>query len=411
MPRYVLLGLAGKDVDVLSRLSRLEPRPEVLVVHPDPGALILRLADVAQMPALTEPPRARADDVVVVPSVPHEEVAAWAQSWRDVGARIVLPDGVERRTEASPVVHAAVSAQAAAAASALSAMTPAGRGPAVAIPPPVPSTAPPAPSKPSEEKPTTRADKGASPMGNGSSHPPDAVPATADSGHPAELQAGSAEAWESPEATFRYLVEQALGRDAGVTLWWNGGVDTWVPWVWTGASPGARLKEPDDSLCLQTECGEFRVAGAEERGARLNVLAMTRVAEDMALRDLMHWRREARPLAVHGLPDPHAEKNALAGWMAPVMNALDATLALVWRREGAGWRLLHAEGEGLGLDGTFVVPAPLFAATFETEHSPLRRWEPVSGLRVHLQVKGDDPRWPLRLRRVELALAGEESAW
>mgnify|MGYP001069874463 FL=1 len=59
MSRYVLMGLAGKDVDVLTKLSRLSPRPEVLVVHSDPGALILRLADVAQLPALTEPPRPR----------------------------------------------------------------------------------------------------------------------------------------------------------------------------------------------------------------------------------------------------------------------------------------------------------------------------------------------------------------
>lgn len=416
MPRYVLLGLAGKDVDVLSRLSRLDPRPEVLVVHPDPGALILRLADVAQMPALTEPPRARADDVVVVSSTPHEEVAEWAKSWREVGARIVLPDGVQGASEVSPAVHAAVSAQAAAAASALSAMTPPSRGPAVAVPPVAQET-----SKPPEEKPVTRLETAVSQAGNGSDHSPapapdpvvDPAPAPPVPAldHVSDLPAGSAAAWESPEATFRYLVEQALGRDAAIALWWNGGVDTWVPWVWTGASAGARPKDADDALCLHTECGEFQVTGAGDRHGRLNAAALTRVAEDMALRDLMRWRREARSLAAHGLPDPQAEKDALAGWMSPVLLALDAAAALVWRREGAGWRLLHAQGEGLGLDGTFTVPAALFAATFEAENSPWLRWEPGAGLRVHLQVKGDDPRWPLRLRRVELALTGEGPAW
>lgn len=410
MPRYVLLGLAGKDVDVLSRLSRMDPRPEVLVVHPDPGALILRLADVAQMPALTEPPRPRADDVVVVSSAPHEEVAEWAKSWREVGARIVLPDGFQRTGEVSPAVHAAVSAQAAAAASALSAMTPMGRG-SVAEAPPVAQ----APSNPPEEKPVTHVERGASPMGNGSDHPPepDPVPVTA-AQVPVQArdpQPGSATEWESPEATFRYLVERALGRDAAITLWWNGGVDAWVPWVWTGGSPGVRPKDSGDMLPLHTECGEFQVSGAGERRGLLNPAALTRVAEDMALRDLMRWRREARTLTGRGLPDPRADQHALAGWIAPVMVALDVAAALVWCREGDGWRLLHAEGEGLGLDGTFVIPAALFAATFESESSPWRRWEPAADLRVHLQVKGDDPRWPLRLRRVQLALAGEETAW
>ncbi len=424
MPRYVLLGLAGKDVDVLSRLSRLDPRPEVLVVHPDPGALILRLADVAQMPALTEPPRARADDVVVVPSAPHDEIAEWAKAWREVGARIVLPEGLQPASEVSPAVHAAVSAQAAAAASALSAMTPPVRVSTTHAAPVAQ-----APPNPPEETPVTHNETVSSGAGNGSHHPPEPAPAPAPvpapvpapavvpapsiepSEHAPELELGSAAAWESPEATFRYLVEDALGRDAAIALWWDGGVDTWVPWLWTGASAGARPGDSGDVLALRTECGEFRVSGAGERRGRLHTAALTRVAEDMALRDLMRWRREARSLAAHGLPDSQAEKSVLAGWMSPVLIALDAAAALVWRREGAGWRLMHVEGEGLGLEGTLTVPDALFAATFEAERSPWWRWEPAPGLRVHMQMKADDPRWPLRLRRVELALAGEETAW
>ena len=411
MPRYVLLGLAGKDVDVLSRLSRMDPRPEVLVVHPDPGALILRLADVAQMPALTEPPRPRADDVVVVSSAPHEEVAEWAKSWREVGARIVLPDGLQRASEVSPAVHAAVSAQAAAAASALSAMTPMGRG-SVAEAPPVAQ----APSNPPEEKPVTHVERGASPMGNGSDHPADPVPAPRPKPRSrrrrADPEPGSATAWESPEATFRYLVEQALGRDAAITLWWNGSVDAWVPWVWTGASPGARPQDSGDVLPLRTECGEFQVSGAGERRGQLNPAALARVAEDMALRDLMRWRREARALTGHGLPDPQADRQALAGWIAPVMVALEwrgrsgvasrgrrvAVAARRGRRPGIGWDVHHPRRPLRG----------------HLRGGDVRRGgagSPQPDLRVHLQVKGDDPRWPLRLRRVQLALAGEETAW
>jgi hypothetical protein len=153
------------------------------------------------------------------------------------------------------------------------------------------------------------------------------------------------------------------------------------------------------------------VSGAGERRGRLNTAAVTRVAEDMALRDLMRWRREAKALMGRRPPDPRGEKGVLVDWTTPVMLALGCEAALVWRREGAGWRLMHVVGEGLGLEGTLTVPDALFAATFEAERSPWRRWEPAPGLRVHMQMKADDPRWPLRLRRVELALAGEETAW
>ena len=222
---------------------------------------------------------------------------------------------------------------------------------------------------------------------------------------------GPAEVWESPEATLRYLAEQALGRGAAVTLWWDGGLGSWVPWVWTGPSPGPRPQEPADALHLRTECGEFRLSGAGERSDQLPVAALTRVAEDMALRDLLRWRREARGLAALGLPDLHGESAALAGWVAPVRRILAATAVLMWRREGPLWRLVHAEGEGLGLEGTFTLPGDLFTATFEGERSPWRRWEPTPGLRAHLRLEGEDPRWPLRLRRVERALTGEGAAW
>ena len=47
MSRVVLLNLADVDVDVLTQLSRRDPRPEVVVVHPDANALISRLARLA----------------------------------------------------------------------------------------------------------------------------------------------------------------------------------------------------------------------------------------------------------------------------------------------------------------------------------------------------------------------------
>ena len=44
----------------------LDPRPDVLVVHEDPAALIMKLAKLADVPASTELPGAQADDVVVI---------------------------------------------------------------------------------------------------------------------------------------------------------------------------------------------------------------------------------------------------------------------------------------------------------------------------------------------------------
>ena len=96
MSRLVLLGLGEDDVDVLSQVSLMDPRPEVLAVHPDPEALILCLASLAEFPALTEPPRPRPDDVVVVPARGGGPAAEMAEAWRQVGARIIHPDDVGR---------------------------------------------------------------------------------------------------------------------------------------------------------------------------------------------------------------------------------------------------------------------------------------------------------------------------
>jgi len=229
---------------------------------------------------------------------------------------------------------------------------------------------------------------------------------------PAAPDAPPAEIWERPEASFRYLVRQAGGEGTEATLWWDGMTDVWVPWVWAGESPaGGTAEGPADGIEIPSSWGRFRLTGMGKDTASLNLAALARVAEDMALRDLMGWRRRAHALAAHGLPDPHADGNALAAWSQPVLDALGAGATLFWRREGAGWKLVQARGEGLGFTGSLVLPEGLLAATFEHEASPWRRWDPSPEVRLHLAGPGADPRWPLVLRRVELALAGEVPTW
>jgi hypothetical protein len=132
-----------------------------------------------------------------------------------------------------------------------------------------------------------------------------------------------------------------------------------------------------------------------------------RVAEDLALRDLMLWQQEAPQLVRHGLPSAELHAGALKDWALPVLTRLEAQAALLWRGTPVGWTLLLAQGDGLRLDGTLVLPERLLLATFESGTVPWRRWDPVSGLRFYLVPKGDERRWPLRLARVARALAGD----
>ena len=217
--------------------------------------------------------------------------------------------------------------------------------------------------------------------------------------------------WETPEETFRYLAAQTLGADQPVSLWWDGGAGVWVPWVWTGEVPSRRPEPPEYGVEIPSRWGSFRLAVSAREAGRVPVAAFARVAEDLALRDLMVWRQEARRFAAHGLPEPDMKAADLHRWAEPVLAHLGADSLLLWRREGDRYRLLHAEGGGFEFSGTLIMPAARVAATFETDAAGWRRWDPLPWLRVHLGTDKSDPRWPLKLRRMELALAGEDTPW
>jgi hypothetical protein len=369
MSRLILLGLGEKDVDVFSRIQALDPAPEILVVHPDPASLVLKLARLAELPTDTRPPEPRGDDVVVAP--PGGGLNHLLEPWRREGARIIAPDVVgqglwERHHTADPLRDAAA-----------------------------------APPRARKEGRTTMASKEldsskeAPARTVGTPRPPDGAGSGYASGPPLEI-------WESPEATFRYLVARAMGPDTRATLWWDGGTESWVPWLWMGDGPDGR---PEDGLDLGTHWGNFRLTGLAE-GASIPRAALLRVAEDLALRDLMLWQQEAPHLVRHGLPGTDLHAGALKEWATPVLTRLEVESSLLWRGTPEGWSLLFAQGEGLRLDGTVVFPERLLLATFDAAASPWRRWDPVDGIRFYLIPRGDERRWPLRLARVARALSG-----
>ena len=65
MPRLILLGIDDKDVDILSHVRSLEPPPEMVVIHPDPEALVLRLGALAEIPVSIQSVDPLGDDVVL----------------------------------------------------------------------------------------------------------------------------------------------------------------------------------------------------------------------------------------------------------------------------------------------------------------------------------------------------------
>ena len=381
MPRLVLLGIEDKDVDVLSRIAGMEPRPEVVVIHPDPEALVLRLGALAELPISTQTVEPLGDDVVLISGAAGDIEPDLLEPWRREGARIVEPpawdlelsppdEGPSLRREESVVRALRETFDETAT------QKTADLGHALAEEPDMqPGPSPPAPGPEREEEHMT-------PI---SETPPPNI-------------------WESPEATFRYLVEQTVGEGSKVTLWWNGNTGVWVPWLWMGAAPA----ENKGGVELSSRYGEFRLTGAESGQDRLNVPALTRVAEDIALRDLASWQETERELRGRAVPDPTAAVGALEAWATPVLAVLGAQAVLLWRRDEDGWVLVLARGEGLSLSGELRMSPEMFAATFEHPGSSWRRWDPSVGLRLLCLLDGAGSRWPLMIHRVEKALAAAE---
>lgn len=428
MSRLVLLGLGDDDVDVLSRLARLDPRPDVFVFHPQDGALILRLAAISEWPAATVPPEPREDDVAVIPAATGSLITELVDRWRELGARVVSPVTLAELSSAEleapvemPESIRAIAESASEAPvtetveSAMSPVTPLPESEPELAPDPEPvseQTLEPTqeptlePTLEPTPEPTPEPDSKVEPMAQ-TEHPAtkndaSAPAANADNG----LATPPADVWASPEATFRYLIEQTLGADASVGLYWNGATDVWVPWTWTGDTPD-RDADMESGVSVPMQWGEMRVLG--EGTDRLNMGALQRVAEDIALRDLMQWRETSRSLGQHGRPSSSADAGQLAAWLEPVWGVLNVQAALTWRRSSEGWSLMGARGSGLNMSGVFNMPERLLEATFEGPGSPWTRWEPADGLRLHLASDSVDPRLPLRLRRVELAVSGEDA--
>lgn len=371
MQRLLLLHLEDADVDVLARITGLEPRPEVLLVHPQPSDVLRHLADLAELPIADTPPPPGPDDVVVVPPHNGGALASWVDTFRDAGARIMNLEDVGR-------VPWPKAGEAAAAAS------PAGGEPEAAGTPPSPGTGGAAEAEAQGSVAVAIGDPAS---------PPVSVP-------PPEV-------WTDPAATFRYLASVAGGENAAVTVWWDGDAGIWIPLLTTEAFPAAPGSDTPRGRALSTEYGRLVLAGEPAPDAR----AVTRVAEDVILRDLAAWRRKTRTLAGHGTPAPGSGAEALRAWALPVLDALGVADALAWRRRDGEWQLLLTRGKGIRLSGDLVLSEALFEAGFGSLGEAWEVWDPVEDFRLQVAPAPGDLALPLRRHRVEQALRGEAAAW
>lgn len=377
MTRLVLLGLDDEDVDVLSRIPKLNPPPEVVVVHPDPDALIAKLAGVAEHTVQAEPPPARADDVVVTSGEDPR-----LDPWKGLGAQIVAPVALstsvisgqrkppsreERAGAREPEEFEVVVSS--------RARSPARKGP------------------PTEGEPvfSTRSKRGEKMQSR--------------AGQPSQAERSLPKvSWENPEGPLRALAKTLGPEGESVTLWWDGNVGVWVPWAWVGSDPGDAGDEEPGGVELSSEWGRFRVAGP----AKLeSAAAWTRVAEDLVLRDLLRWERRRSDLSLLGPLPATSDLEALVSWYGKVKDELSAHAALLWQQSDGGWTLLEAWGEETAFRGELLLPDSLLVATFEQPGSPWRSWGPVPEARFYFTVAPEDRRWPLRVHRLEQTLSLE----
>ena len=368
MPRLLVMGLNDEDVDVLTHLSSISPEAEVVIFHRDPSALVMKLADVAALPITTELPEPESTDIVVASDSEATEGELLAP-WNSLGARILRPRSLTTDSVSPPgepafsgskgeEVNINTETQKA---------TPEGRltfqSPRASVPP-------------SETKPADP--------------PPDI--------------------WIHPEATFRYLVEQAAGADSPVTLWWEGNTGVWVPWLWTGDGPEGDPEVAGQGVEVPFSWGTYRLVGEREALDQLNMAALSRVVEDLALRDLASWRQAAEDLRSLGYPDP-GDEAAVSDWADRVLTPLHSEAAMIWRHDEDTWRLIGTWGEGIIFNGDLIFSETLFAAIYENANTNWSRWDLDDGFCIQLIMPEDDPRWPLRLHRVQRAMIGESGGW
>lgn len=389
MSRIVFLGLADGEVDALAHLPGMDPHPEVVVAHPDPAALVLQLASLSDLSTTTASPSPRADDVVVAGNGAGAQGAAWLTAFREAGARVVsaaaFPAGLAAEETDSGNGAESVSADEAAESAAPPDAAPTTEEAAAAAPPPDTDT------------PERTVREGI--MSDSEDRKPTSRPELS---LVRDQEPPSPEVWTDPETTFRYLLSYAVGPDVPATLWWDGGMDVWVPWLWTGSSPASEGKSV---VRLPSGFGGFRLTGDWAETAELPVSALTRVAEDMALRDLAGWEKTAGTLAASR--DVPRGRDALRRWAAPVLKTLDPETAWLWERQPDGWKLRDVTGEDVSFSGDLVVSEHMLESLFQGPSLRWERWRPAEHLSVNLGFSLNDGQWPLRWARVKKALTAK----
>jgi len=386
MSRIILFGVDDEHVDVLTRLRDVSEHADILVVHPDPEALVLRLARMADMPTATAEPEPHAGDILVLPTAGNG-LGAIEKRWLGAGAAVrplqwlaqgTLPEAAPGKRNLPVESERSRETQA----------------------------VPPVQSEGREEvEPETDAEPEAPPEG-ASRHPgePDRETPTTpqEEEMPRELEV-PAHAWSSPEGTFAYLVQASGGPEAEAVLWWDGGDDHWVPWTWIGPEPGDALPPPERRIEFHSVWGRFAL---EAEGAWVGGLprpALVRVAEDAAVRDLLIWEREKERMVAAVRDVTGTDRTLAQAALEPVLRSLGAVSAFVWQRRESAWALFAARGEGVRLEGTLILPDALFEG-FAPREGGWHEWRPSADVRIVWQPEPGDRRWPLRLGRLERAL-------
>jgi hypothetical protein len=135
------------------------------------------------------------------------------------------------------------------------------------------------------------------------------------------------------------------------------------------------------------------------------VAALTRVAEDMALRDLAAWQKTAAALGASR--DVPRGRDALRRWAAPVLKSLDPETAWLWERQPDGWKLRDVTGGDVSFSGDLVVSEHMLESLFQGPSLRWERWRPAEHLSVNLGFSLNDGQWPLRWARVKKALTAK----
>ncbi len=387
MNRWILLAIGDQDVDVLSRLPRETAPSDVVVYHPDPHALVLRLAEVAELHAVDRLPDPLPQDVLVISEQAGTD--RLEEAWRSVGARVIRPEEVgseEIVHEASVVAVAAqgIDDRLEEPFTATQTMLHVANGPDISS------------TRESIAMQDQREDMEEQQV------------ATMDSGPDRDEYRGghaprdmTADIWTDPATTFRYLMDQAGVHD--YVLWWDGEGDSWVPMLSSGpvhdsVASGSR----PEGLDISHRWGRFVLSGADE--GRVFRPALARVAEDMALRDMEDWRRSGERLRTRVPSEDASDLPAWGRWFDEALPILGVEAALLWLRQDSAWRLARAWGEGVGLAGELRLPEHLFAATFGPG-SMWRSWQPFSSYRVLFTPRDGDHTWPLRQARLNQLMA------